>query len=471
MAAAAWRGGANEGRVTMPKKLTLTPLDLLLPYQISWVRDAARFKIWLKSRQIGGSLAAAFEVVADAIETGGDWVILSAGERQALEFMDKVNRAASIFCDAVSFASGRDYRPEVQKSQLRFPNGARVIALPANPSTARGYSANLVLDEFAFHENPEEIWRAVYPIISNPLRGSLKLRVISTPAGRNNKYFDLWEHAPDFSRHKTTVYDAVAAGLALNLEELRTNLADPEGWAQEFECQFMEHSSQVFPLDLVKACEGADASLDSPPDQFSTTRRPRAALFLGIDVGRKRDLTVAWTLERFPDGQLITREVLVLDRIPFPQQEEILLPRVMAAAFTAIDATGIGGPVSEHLAKALDENQLEAVTFTSDRKRELFERLKKSLQARAVVLPSEAVIRDDLGSMQRIVSPGGTIRYAAARTADGHADRSTALALAVHAAGRRPNISGAFTPARIPTGLNRRARPALTRYRAAWAPR
>jgi phage FluMu gp28-like protein len=464
MSAARRKSGTPE------RRLAVTPLDLLLPYQRAWVQDSARFKIWLKSRQIGGSLAAAFEVVADAIETGGDWVILSAGERQALEFMDKVNRAASIFCDAVSYSSGREYRPEIQKSQLRFPNGARVLALPANPSTARGYSANLILDEFAFHENPEEIWRAVYPIISNPLRGALKLRVISTPAGRNNKYFDLWEHAPAFSRHQTTVYDAVAQGLALNIDELRANLADPDGWAQEFECQFMEHSSQVFPADVVKACESTDASLDASADQFSTDLRPRPVLFVGIDVGRKRDLTVAWTLERIHGGTLVTREVLVLDRVPFPQQEAILLPRVMAAAFTAIDATGIGGPVSEHLAASLDDTRLEGVTFTGDRKRELFERLKKALQARAVALPAAAVIRDDLGSMQRIVSPGGTIRYTAARTADGHADRSTALALAVHAAQRNPSVApGAFAAARFPTGLRPRHRPALTRYRSAWA--
>ena len=464
MSAARRKSGTPE------RRLAVTPLDLLLPYQRAWVQDSARFKIWLKSRQIGGSLAAAFEVVADAIETGGDWVILSAGERQALEFMDKVNRAASIFCDAVSYSSGREYRPEIQKSQLRFPNGARVLALPANPSTARGYSANLILDEFAFHENPEEIWRAVYPIISNPLRGALKLRVISTPAGRNNKYFDLWEHAPAFSRHQTTVYDAVAQGLALNIDELRANLADPDGWAQEFECQFMEHSSQVFPADVVKACESTDASLDASADQFSTDLRPRPVLFVGIDVGRKRDLTVAWTLERIHGGTLVTREVLVLDRVPFPQQEAILLPRVMAAAFTAIDATGIGGPVSEHLAASLDDTRLEGVTFTGDRKRELFERLKKALQARAVALPAAAVIRDDLGSMQRIVSPGGTIRYTAARTADGHADRSTALALAVHAAQRNPSVApGAFAAARFPTGLRPRHRPALTRYRSAWS--
>lgn len=449
----------------MSKKLKVTPLDLLLPYQRAWVQDEARFKIWLKSRQIGGSLAASFEVVADALETGGDWVILSAGERQALEFMDKVQRAASIFCDAISFSTGKEYRPEVQKSQLRFPNGARVLALPANPATARGYSANLVLDEFAFHENPEEIWRAVYPIISNPLRGALKLRVISTPAGRNNKYFDLWEHAPAFSRHKTTVYDAVADGLSLNVEELRANLADADGWAQEFECQFMEHSSQVFPADLVRACESDDASLDVSDELFSRDSRIRPALFVGIDVGRKRDLTVAWTLERLPGGSLITREVLVLDRVPFPQQEAILAPRVMAAAFTAIDATGIGGPVSEHLAAALDETRMEGVTFTGDRKRELFERLKKTMQARTVALPAAAVIRDDLGSMQRIVSPGGTIRYAAARTADGHADRSTALALAVHAAQRNPGAGwGAFGANRIPTGMNARHRPVLSRF-------
>ncbi len=454
----------------MSKKLKVTPLDLLLPYQLAWVRDDARFKIWLKSRQIGGSLAASFEVVADALETGGDWVILSAGERQALEFMDKVQRAASIFCDAISFSTGKEYRPEVQKSQLRFPNGARVLALPANPATARGYSANLVLDEFAFHENPEEIWRAVYPIISNPLRGALKLRVISTPAGRNNKYFDLWEHAPAFSRHKTTVYDAVADGLALNIDELRANLADPDGWAQEFECQFMEHSSQVFPADLVRACESDDATLDATEELFSRESRIRPALFIGIDVGRKRDLTVAWTLERLPGGSLVTREVLVLDRVPFPQQEAILAPRVMAAAFTAIDATGIGGPVSEHLAAALDETRLEGVTFTGDRKRELFERLKKTLQARTIALPATAVIRDDLGSVQRIVSPGGSIRYAAARTADGHADRSTALALAIHASQRNPGAGcEAFASTRVPTGMNAHHRPALTRFRGAWA--
>jgi phage FluMu gp28-like protein len=426
------------------------------------VLDDSRFKIWLKSRQIGGSLAAAFEVVADAIENGSDWIILSAGERQAMEFMQKVHRVGRIFCDAMAHRTGQPYIPETKASQIRFPNGARILALPANASTARGYSANLVLDEFAFHENPEEIWRAVYPIITNPLRGKLKLRVISTPAGMNSKFYELWSEAPDFKRHKTSVYDAVDQGLGLDIEELKSNLADPDGWAQEFECQFMEHASQVFPMDLIRSVEDPVASFGP-----WNTRTPNP-LFVGIDIGRRKDLTVAWTLERV-NGVLITREITVLDNVPFPEQEAILADRLAHARYVAIDSTGIGGPVSEHLAKRLGDYKLEAVNFTNDRKRELFSRAKKAFQSKTVRIPSDAKLRDDLGSIQRIVTPQGIVKFIAARTRDGHADRATALALAMHAVEKIPEGMGLSEQAPARVGENRRRhRPMRTRFGKAW---
>ena len=424
--------------------------------------DDSRFKIWLKSRQIGGSLACAFEVVADAIHHEADWIILSAGERQSLEFMEKVHRVARIFGQAVAHETGQPFIPETKASQIRFPNGARILALPANASTARGYSANLVLDEFAFHENPEDIWRAVYPIITNPLRGNLKLRVISTPAGMNNKFYELWSEAPDFKRHKTSVYDAVDQGLGLNIDELKANLADPDGWAQEFECQFMEHSAQVFPIELIR-------SVEDPAATFGPweTRTPNP-LFMGIDIGRRKDLTVAWTLERVA-GILITREITVLENTPFPEQETILADRVAHARYVAIDATGIGGPVSEHLAKRLGDYKLEAVNFTNARKRELFSRAKKAFQSQTVRIPGNNKLRDDLGSIQRIVTPQGLVKFIAARTRDGHADRATALALAMHAAEKCPEGLGISeqSPARV--GENRRRhRPMRTRFAKAW---
>ena len=401
-------------------------------------------------------------MVADAIASGSDWIILSAGERQALEFMEKVHRVAQIFADAIEQKTGNPYQPETKASQIRFPNNARILALPANSSTARGYSANLVLDEFAFHENPEDIWRAVYPIITNPLRGQLKLRVISTPAGMNNKFYELWNEGSDFKRHKTSVYDAVEQGLGLDIDELKTNLADPDGWAQEFECAFMEHAAQVFPIELIRTVEDPAASF-GPYE----TRTPNP-LFVGIDIGRRKDLTVAWTLERV-GGVLWTREITVLDNVPFPEQEAILADRVAHARYVAIDSTGIGGPVSEHLAKRLGDYKLEAVNFTNDRKRELFSRAKKAFQSKTIRIPSDAKLRDDLGSIQRIVTPQGMVKFIAARTRDGHADRATALALALHAAEKFPEGMGLSeqNPARV--GENRRRhRPMRTRYSKAW---
>ncbi len=444
-----------------PQKLNLTPFDLLLPYQKEWVSDQSRFKIWLKSRQIGGSLATAFEIVADSIQRGADWIVLSAGERQALEFMEKVHRAASIFGQAISYETGQPFIPVTKASQIRFPNGARILALPANASTARGYSANLVLDEFAFHENPEEIWRAVYPIITNPLRGQLKLRVISTPAGMNNKFFGLWNDSPDFSRHKTTVYDAVEQGLDLNIQELKANLSDPDGWAQEFECQFMEHAAQVFPLDLILSIEDSNTSMTWD----GATGNP---LFVGIDIGRRKDLTVCWTLERVK-GINFTREILILDGVPFPQQEEVLAPRINRARYAAIDSTGLGGPVSEHLAQRLGSYKLDAVNFTNDRKRELFSRTKKAFQSRSVRIPSDSRLRDDFSSIQRIVTPQGIVKFIAARTKDGHADRATALALALHAESKIPEGHGISSDTPAFVGANRRRhRPMKTRFRKAW---
>ena len=437
--------------------MSANPFAFLLPYQTQWVWDRSRFKIWLKSRQIGGSLAAAFEIVDDAISNGGDWIILSAGERQALEFMEKVKRITSLFQDALSQSAGQPWLPKVQAEKITLPNGARIFALPANPATARGYSGNVLLDEFAFHEKPGEIWKAVYPIITNPLKGKLKLRIVSTPAGKNSKFYDLWQNGQDFARHKTDVYDAVNDGLGIEVEQLRANLDDPDAWAQEYECNFMEASDQLFPPDLVRAAEHTAATIEWPG-------KPHNALFCGIDIGRYRDLTVAWTLERVGDT-LWTREILTLQETPYHEQEEILAPRIARAAHVSIDATGIGGPVAESLANQLGEHKLSCINFNNNTKRELFARMKKAIGSGSIRIPADNRLRDDITSLHRIVTPQGVVKYSAARTRDGHADRATALALALDAASKLPASHGIARFPMILGHLKQSYRPRRTKWR------
>jgi phage FluMu gp28-like protein len=439
-----------------------SPLETLLPYGKRWVDDSARFKIGCWARQTGKSWHSALEAVRDCLERKTTWVCLSAGERQALEWMLKAREHNEAFDVALAgYVEEREHSESVLKAaEIRWPNGSRLVAIPANPATARGYSANLVLDEFAFHEQPDAIWRAIYPSISNPLRGVFKIRVLSTPNGLGNKFADLWLKAEGWSRHSLTIIEAVKEGLPLDIAELRRGLDDPEGWAQEYECQFLDAAAVLLPYELIARCESPEAAVAAPPEYWSQGNAGR--LFLGIDFGRKRDLTVCWTLEQVGDV-LHTREVLELRGMDTPHQVELLRPRIGRAQRVCLDYTGPGVGLGDYLVKEFGQydpaahqfGRVEALTFSNTAKVDVFSKLRMACEALRLRIPVSREVREDLHSMHRVSLSGGGVTYRAPHTADGHADRCTALALAVRAAAT--GLAGAWSDetialARVPVG-------------------
>ena len=65
----------------------------------------------------------------------------------------------------------------------------RIKVLAANPRTARGFSGDLILDEFAFHEDSQAIWEAAEPILSS--NADFLCRIASTGNGRHNMFYRL----------------------------------------------------------------------------------------------------------------------------------------------------------------------------------------------------------------------------------------------------------------------------------------
>src|SRR5688572_4383736 len=153
--------------------MNITPdtIDLLhlLPYQADFAANFARFKIGLWARQTGKDHTATAEAVLDCYHNPGTtWIIVAASERQALESLAKAREwAFDIEFGIDEYNEAPANIPysiaRAASTEIKWSNGSRLIALPANPSTIRGYSANLILTEFAFHENPDAIWRAIYP--------------------------------------------------------------------------------------------------------------------------------------------------------------------------------------------------------------------------------------------------------------------------------------------------------------------
>ena len=403
--------------------------EILMPYQRRWVEDTSRFKIGLWSRQTGKSFATACESVLDcnAQPKGNSdlWVVLSAGERQALEWMEKAKKwTEAVKATVDSYDEIRDSANALlSRAEIRFANGARIVAIPANPDTARGYSANLVLDEFAIHERPFDIWAAIYPSITNPLNGEKRLRIVSTPKGRGNKFADLWEHNEKYSKHKVTIEDAVRMGLPIDIEELKAGVDDPDIWAQEYMCEFIDNTSVLLPYEMIGKCESEKIVDDGA-----------SPLYAGMDIGRQKDLSVIVTAVKLGDV-LAVIDVTELKRMPFNDQLDVLLSKGSASRVqhVCIDSTGIGAMLAEEAARR-GGGKFEGVNFNVATKGEMYGLMRRKFEERSIRIPVSRDLREDLHAVQRVVSTGGNVTYSAPRNADGHSDRASALALCCRAA-------------------------------------
>ena len=396
---------------------------ILLPYQRDWVQNDAALKIWLAARQIGKSFALAFEAAVMALTDKCNVLLLSASERQSREIMEKVYSHLRVLR-----AMTRDLlKAESEtKTEVRLPNGSRIISLPANPDTSRGFSGHVFLDEFAFHRDSRAIWRALYPTVT---RG-YKIRITSTPQGKQNMFYELWAHNERFSKHKTDIYAAAHEGLPVDVVELRAGVGDPDAWEQEYECTFLDEATAYITYEMIAECEHEDAgkeAVEALGEKSETKER-----YLGMDIGRKKDLSVIWLNERVGDVEW-TRAVQVLEKAPFRMQREALfacLPHVRRAC---IDATGLGMQLAEEAQERFGAHKVEAVTFTGAVKEDLAVSLRRRFEDRLIRVPLGREIREDLHAVRKIVTPAGHVRYDAERTAQGHADRFWAAALAVQA--------------------------------------
>ena len=422
--------------------------SLLLPFQVRWATDRARMKIGMFARQTGKTFTTTFEIVDRNVEASilgrrDPWVILSRGERQAKEAIEEgVKRHAAAFGLAFGDIGQYDWKDDVGCTHTAFEvkfGESRVTALPANPDTARGFSRNVFLDEFAIHRNSKEIWGALFPIIS----ADWDIRVTSTPKGRQGKFYELMTGKDEvWSRHVVDIYQAVADGLPRNVEELRAGLGDEDLWAQEFELQWLDEASAWLTYELIASCEEAGAG--------SSDGYGGGVCFVGWDIAVRKDLSVIWVLELVGDV-LWTREIIAMKRVKLTEQYDVFddVMRRYRVGRACLDQTGLGeGPVAE-MQRRHGSLRVEGVMFTGANKLVMATAGKQRFEDRTIRIPEgDYALRADLHKLRRVSGPTGAPRFVAERD-DDHADRTWACFLAINAAGEAAvEAAGATVPSR-----------------------
>lgn len=415
----------------------MKPALPLYGYQQRWVNDDSRFKIAMFARQCGKTFTSTLELAldcarAEAMGQRRRWVILSRGERQAREAMNEGVKLHLAALSAGFQAYDYEWEPGVKALEVELPGGSKITALPANPDTARGFSANVLLDEFAFHQDSRAIWKALFPVISKP---GLKLRVISTPNGKGNKFYDLMTGADDgWSRHVTDIYQAVKDGLPRNIEELRKGAGDDDLWAQEFELQWLDEASAWLDFELITSCEHPLAGI---PEHYTG-----GPCYVGVDIAARNDLYVIWVLEQVGDV-LWTREIIERRRISFAEQDMLLddVFRRYRVMRCAKDQTGMGEKPVEDAKRRYGETRVEGVLFTGPNKLTLATQGKEAFQDRKLRIPEgNNALRADLHKLKKVTGATGAPRFVADSDSNGHADRTWAGFLAIHAASGDPML-------------------------------
>jgi len=438
------------------------------------------------SRQIGKSYTLAAWAVRRLLGFPGRLVtVLSNSKSNGMEFILKSAQVCSLLRVACEKADlSVNDRIENMRMEIRIKlNGkfSRMIVLAANPRTARGFSGDLILDEFAFHEDSVAIWDAAEPIISsNP---AYACRIASTGNGRFNMFYRMASDSSPFSVSRIRRSEAYKMGLSifdpatrreLTPAQARAAAFDKASYDQNYECAFNDESMALLTNSLLAACEYPDAaanechicSQDWSRDALAFLRSCKGPLGLGLDVGRSNDITVISIGEKL-GGIIFTRAILRLAGMRLPNQLDRLRPILQFPTFGRLcgDATGLGLGLVEFAQELCGPYRAEAVQFASREKRSIHGiqqsdsalitelmalDLLELFENNAIRIPCETPLRESLRKPERITSSSG-VRIAATRDESGHADEFWSLALMVRSLKSAPSPFAFDTPDSLPT--------------------
>jgi phage FluMu gp28-like protein len=443
---------AHKGRA---KIIPADPGAIFLPFQARWIKDKSRLKLMEKSRQIGLTWSTAYDVLEDLSAHGrrfDEWVS-SRDDIQARLFLEDaklwagvMNMAAQDLGEQVMDLGDGEHATAYA---LKMANDRRLHSMSSNPDAQAGKRGGRTLDEFALHRDQRKMWAIAYPGIT----WGGNLRVISTHRGSNSFFNGLVREIREkgnpkkISLHRVTLQDALEQGFLFKLQQslpadaeqqamteadyfdfVKGGAADDESFDQEYMCIAADDDSKFLEYELITGCE----YLASDRWQRGLEDPVVGQLYAGVDIGRKKDLTVLWVLERLGDV-FYTRHVESMERMRKSDQEKILWPWFQRCDRICIDATGLGIGWVDDAQDKFGERRVEGVTFTGPVKEALAYPVKGAMEDRKVRIPDDSRIRADLRKVQKVTTPAGNIRFVAEATADGHADRFWALALAIHA--------------------------------------
>ncbi len=204
-------------------------------WQERLLRSNATQHLVVCSRQSGKSTVAAALALAEALfHPNAPVLLLSPTWRQSQELYRKVTEILARLPDPPSIL-------RQTSTFIEFANGSRIVSLPGEEGTVRGYSnvSLLVVDEAAWV--PDALYYAVRPMLA--VSGG-KLICLSTPWGRRGFFYQEWSGGDGWARYSVTASECPRIPAEFLAQERRT--LGPHQFAEEYMCEFISATHCVF---------------------------------------------------------------------------------------------------------------------------------------------------------------------------------------------------------------------------------
>jgi len=321
--------------------------------------------------------------------------------------------------------------------RVRFTNSSVVKAMPGgNPHAIRSHGGSVWFDEYAYHRDQKENYRAAEPVI---FQHEGDFRIVSTPFSDVDMFHGIFLNRDgkwdDWSRHKVTIQDAIRDGLLtrkfnpIDVEALRRGMPDDDAFNAEYMCVPLSDADSYFPRELL------DLAVLRYDPHFKS-----GSMYGGFDVARSKRGDYAALAEVRRDGDRWQGEPTVWqargEKFQAMQDRAVRAFEDNGWVRMAVDAGGIGNETAERIQDRLGRSCVEAVIFSSQSKAEMAYALRGLLDKGHMSLADDRELLLDLHAIKRQVIENN-IKIDSVKTDErGHADRAWALALAVRAAGK-----------------------------------
>lgn len=212
----------------------------------SWQADVLRYegkRLLLNCcRQSGKSTTTAIKALHTALYKPKSLILLASPSlRQSQELFRKVRDGLNALKDAPRLL-------EDNKLSLTLTNYSRIVSLPGDQATVRGYSGVTLILEDEAAQVSDEFYQAILPML---IINKGQLVCMTTPYGKRGHFFEEWTNGGDeWKRIEITAAECPRM-TAEQLEQQRRSMGDMF-YRQEFECQFVDTVEQTFSYDSIQ---------------------------------------------------------------------------------------------------------------------------------------------------------------------------------------------------------------------------